>query len=153
MFHFKSKEGLLREVFEELHAQLQRSFSEMLAVPPKRRGPPPLKRLWLWATENETAFGQMKLLYELQIIAVQNPAEYGRYLKKSSGDWQKLSLGAMSDGIRNQPMATLCVAVFDGLFLEFMSTGDRRGTGKALERFIALASKDIRPRLGRPRSK
>ena len=35
-------------------------------------------------------------------------------------------------------MATLLVAVFDGLFLELMSTGDRRRTGEALDEFIRL---------------
>jgi hypothetical protein len=34
-------------------------------------------------------------------------------------------------------MATLCSAVFDGLLLELLSTGDRRRTTEALRLFIA----------------
>ena len=41
-------------------------------------------------------------------------------------------------GERNAAMATLLVAVFDGLFLELVSTGDRRRTSNALDEFIRL---------------
>lgn len=46
----------------------------------------------------------------------------------------------LSESIRSGPMATLCIAVFDGLLLEFMSTGNLRGTTQALDHFIAIAS-------------
>src|SRR5262249_49327834 len=48
MFHFKSKEGLLREALEELQLRLQASFVAMAGSGPRRV--PPLKRFWLWAT-------------------------------------------------------------------------------------------------------
>jgi AcrR family transcriptional regulator len=137
MFHFKSKEGLLQEVLEELHRRLQAAFVSMVERDRARRVSP-LKRFWLWATRAEN-YPYMRLLYEAQIIAVQNPAEYGRYLTKASADWHAISVGALSESIRSGPMATLCIAVFDGLLLEFMSTGDLRGTTKALEHFIAIA--------------
>jgi hypothetical protein len=33
--------------------------------------------------------------------------------------------------------------VFDGLFLELMSSGDRRRLTRALDRFISMAAKEI----------
>ena len=39
---------------------------------------------------------------------------------------------------RDPAFATLCVAVFDGLFLELMSTGDRKRTTQAIDRFIRI---------------
>src|SRR5262249_13350057 len=102
------------------------------------RGMPPMKRFWLWATREEN-YPYLRLLYEAQIVAVQNPAVYGRYLKKTSAEWQAIRRRARSESIRTGPMATLRIAVFDGLMLEFMSTGNRRGTTRALDRFIAMA--------------
>src|SRR5262245_48353337 len=137
MFHFKSKEGLLQEVLEELQLRLQASFVAMAGS--GRRGVPPMKRFWLWATRAEN-YPYLRLLYEAQIVAIQNTAVYGRYLKKSSADWQGSGLQAMSEPYRSGPRATLCIAVFHGLMLELMSTGNRRGTTRALDRFIAIAS-------------
>src|SRR5215510_7435375 len=137
MFHFKSKEGLLQDVLAELHARLQASFVAMAGS--GRQRVPPMKRFWLWATKAEN-YPYLRLMYEAQIVAIQNPAVYGRYLKKSSADWQAISLQAMSESIRSGAMATLCIAVFDGLMLELMSTGNRRSTTRALDQFIAIAS-------------
>jgi AcrR family transcriptional regulator len=140
MFHFKSKEGLLREVFAELNAQLQRSFLSVVSRDTGRPHEAPLKRFWTWATSNQKSFARLKLIYELQIIAVQNPVKYAGYLQTSSSEWQALTLGALSESVREKPLATLCVAVFDGLFLELMSTGDRRRTTQALDRFIEIVA-------------
>src|SRR5215510_8373962 len=137
MFHFRSKEGLLQEVLEELQSRLQASFVAMAGS--GRRGMQPMKRFWLWATRAEN-YPYLRLMYEAQIVAIQNPSVYGRYLKRSSADWQAISLQAMSESVRSGPMATLCIAVFDGLMLELMSTGNRRNTTRALDHFIAIAS-------------
>lgn len=137
MFHFKSKEGLLQEALQELHRRLQASFVAMVDTGPDRVSP--LKRFWLWATRPEN-LPCLRLLYEAQIIAIQNPAKYGRYLEQSSAAWQAISLQAMSEPLRSGPMARLCIAVFDGLMLEYLSTGDLRGATQSLDRFIALAS-------------
>jgi len=139
MFHFKSKEGLLQEVLQELHSRLQSSFLKMNASRFNTRPVAPLKRFWNWATKKET-FPLLRLLYEIQIVAAQNPGEYGRYLKKISLDWQAIVFEALSESLRNDAMSTLCIAVFDGLLLELMNTGDRARLTRALDRFISLAS-------------
>jgi AcrR family transcriptional regulator len=136
-FHFKSKEGLLQEALEELQRRLQVSFASMVDTGPGRVSP--LKRFWLWATHPRNS-PCLRLLYEAQIIAIQNPAKYGRYLEQSSTAWQAISLEAMSEPLRSRPMARLCIAVFDGLLLDYLGTGNLRGTTQALDHFIALAS-------------
>ncbi len=148
MFHFKSKEGLLQEVLEELHARLQASFLAMASADRAPGGTAPLKRFWQWATRPQN-LPYLRLLYEIQIIAAQNPAEYGRYLEKASATWHAISLQTLSESIRTGPMATLCVAVFDGLFLELMSTGDQRRLTRALDQFISMASAIQAPALSR----
>jgi hypothetical protein len=122
---------------QQLQRRLQASFVAMVDTGPGRVAP--LKRFWLWATRPENS-PCLRLLYEAQIIAIQNPAKYGRYLQQSSAAWQAISLKAMSKPLRSGPMARLCIAVFDGLLLEYLGTGNLRGTTQALDRFIALAS-------------
>ncbi|MGA9367422.1 MAG: hypothetical protein WBV35_08180, partial [Steroidobacteraceae bacterium] len=63
---------------------------------------------------------------------------YARYLRRNSRDWIELVQTALPAEERSAAMATLLVAVFDGLFLELMSTGDRRRTGDALDEFIRI---------------
>ena len=136
MFHFKSKEGLMTEVMEELHARLQASFLKLSESADRRV--PPLKRFWLWARDRKN-FLYLRLLYESQIVAARNGKQYGRHLKKSSTDWQRLVFQRLSESVRSQELATLCIAVFDGLFLELIVTGDRQRLTRAMDYFIAIA--------------
>src|SRR5262249_38081046 len=117
IFHFGSKERLIQAVLGEVNARLQASFS---ALP---EGGQPLKQFWLWATRPEN-LPYLRLMYEVQVIAIQNPKAYGHYLKKTSMDWLLIAETAMSASLRSPVMATLCIAVFDGLFLELLSTGN-----------------------------
>lgn len=140
MFHFKSKEGLLQDVFEELNSRLQTSLRAMASANFDPSRVPSLKRFWQWATSDKN-FPYLRLLYEAQIVALQNPKEYGRYLRKASGDWQAVALDLMSPALKNKAMALLCIAVFDGLMLERMSGGDMPRLTESLELFIAMAAK------------
>jgi AcrR family transcriptional regulator len=138
MFHFRSKEGLLQDVFEELHSRLQASFKAMVSSDSDSFRVPPLRRFWQWATSKEN-FPYFRLLYEAQIVALQNPREYGRYLRKASSDWQALAIDDMSPSLKSKAMASLCIAVFDGLMLELMSCRDLRRLTEAMDLFISIA--------------
>jgi AcrR family transcriptional regulator len=140
MFHFKSKEALLQDVFEELNSRLQTSLRTMASTGFNPLRVPPLKRFWQWATSKEN-FPYFRLLYEAQIVALQNPKEYGRYLQKASGDWQAAAFDLMSPSLKSKAMASLCIAVFDGLMLERMSGGDLPRLTESLDLFIAMAAK------------
>jgi AcrR family transcriptional regulator len=138
IYHFGSKEGLLAEVLETMQAQLRQSFSRLLERPPVGgRAKPPLKLLWDWAIAPKN-FPYLKLLYELQVLAVQNPDAYAQYLQRNAANWSELALALLPAQERDPAFATLCVAVFDGLFLELMSTGDRKRTTQAIDRFIRI---------------
>src|SRR5438876_12282239 len=76
MFHFKSKEGLLQEAMCELNARLQASLLEATPAQSGRRVPP-LKQFWHWSIHKKN-FRYLKIMYEMQVIAIQTPAEYGR---------------------------------------------------------------------------
>lgn len=136
VFHFGSKEGLIQDVMQELHARLRLSLQGMTS-PDQPARTPPLKRFWEWAAARQN-LPYLRLLYEVQIIATQNPRQYGAYLKKTSQDWHRAALEAMSAPHRSPETATLCIAVFDGLFLELVAGGDQRQLTAALDRFIAM---------------
>lgn len=137
IYHFGSKERLLAEVLTALQSRLRDSFSEVLAARGGEQGEAPIRTFWKWATSRRN-FASLKLLYELQILAAQNPASYARYLKRNSRDWIELVQTALPPEERSAAVATLLVAVFDGLFLELMSTGDRKRTTEALDEFIRI---------------
>lgn len=138
IFHFGSKEQLVAEVLAEMQARLQHSFSAMLAANPAPRRVPLLRMFWDWAVDGEN-YDYHRLLYQLQLLAAQNPKVYGRYLKQISSSWLELIRSALPPAQRTAAFATLYGAVFDGLFIELMSTGDRRRVLESLEQFISLA--------------
>jgi len=138
MFYFKSKDGLIREVLAELHRRLQQSFSRIAHDQPNPRRERPLKLFWRWATNDEN-IASLRLLYEIQIVSASNPVAFGRYFAEFSETWEKMVRKAMQ-GARSRELITLTIAVFDGLMLEMIMTGDLRRLDKALNLFISLAS-------------
>lgn len=141
LFYFQSKEGLLQALMEELQDRLRASFVEEVASATDRDPRQPIKRFWDWAIKGQNS-AYLRLFYEVQVIAAQNPAQYGRHFESISSEWQALAFGVLSDSVRSPAMATLCIAVFDGLFLDFMMTGDRERLTGALDLFIDV----VRPR-------
>ena len=135
VFHFGSKERLLEEVLGEMQARLQRSF---IAMAQGERKVPLLRAFWDWALA-EPNHAMLRLLYQLHMLAAQSPKTYRRYLKGNSLNWLQLIQQALPPEQRDPRFATLLGAVFDGLFIEYMSSGDRRRTTETLDGFIRMA--------------
>jgi hypothetical protein len=91
----------------------------------------------------------LRLLFEVQMLALQNPKRYRRYLSRSSASWRELIERALPSGQKNAIPATLFTAVIDGLLLELLSTGDLKRTSRALTLFADQCRSKPRPR--RPR--
>jgi AcrR family transcriptional regulator len=145
MFHFGSKEKLVTEVLAEMQTRLQHSFTRLSAIQPGARPVPLLRAFWDWALEEEN-FGHLRLLYQLQILATQENAVYAGYLEGNSMNWLALIQAALPQPQRDSALATLFCAVFDGLFIELMSTGDRKRTSSAIDQFVLMARKHMTPR-------
>jgi len=136
IYHYKSKEALLGEVLDIMQTRLRQSFAELMQTP-METNERPLRLFWNWAVDKKN-FPYMKLLYELQMLAARSPATYGHYLQRNTVHWTDLIAQALPEGERTTAMSTLVGAVFDGLFLELISTGDRECGGQAIDHFIAL---------------
>ena len=134
VYHFGSKEGLLTAVMDEARARAQASLQKTLESP-SRPGNHPLIDFWKGLTTPANT-PYLRLLFEVQVLALQNPKRYGRYLEQSSMSWLDAIERALPPALRSRDTATLYVAVVDGLLLELLTTGDRRRTTRALELFV-----------------
>lgn len=145
VYHFGSKAELLAAVMEKVRSQFQTSFSASISAsrPARADHPRPASAghpmAVFWESLSRPAnLRYLRLLLEVQVLALQNPAQWGQYLEQTSSSWLDLIEAAMPPSKRRRALATLCAAVIDGLILELLSTGDRRRTTEALDQFFAL---------------
>jgi AcrR family transcriptional regulator len=137
VYHFGSKDGLIAAVMDEVRARVQKSFAALAAHPAKRGRDGVMRSFWEWVT-HPANIPYMRLLFEVQVLALQNPRVYARYLKGTSSSWLELIERSLPPSRKNRSVATLCAAVIDGLLLEYLSTGDGRRTRSALELFSTM---------------
>jgi len=138
IFHFGSKDQLIAEVFEHIQAILTQSLADTLSQPDRQSRVAPLRAYWDWST-NRKNLPLWRLLYELQMLATRNPGKYGKLLKRNSAQWRDLIGGARPELKPPAAWASLFAAVFDGLFLELLATGDRKRTTEAIDMFLTIA--------------
>ncbi|WGS54229.1 TetR/AcrR family transcriptional regulator [Paraburkholderia sp. D15] len=140
VYHFGSKDGLIEAVMDEVRLRVQTSFVELMAQAGKSRI---LKTFWAWATAAENS-RYVRLLFEVQVLALQNPAMYGRYVERSASSWIAIIENVFPPSANRRAIATLCAAVVDGLMLEFLSSGDLKQTGAALNLFASMLQDKLR---------
>lgn len=134
VYHFGSKDGLIAAVMDEVRARTQKSFAASAAHSSRGARSGVMRRFWAWITHPANV-PYMRLLFEVQVLAVQKPSVYARYLQGTSSSWLELIERSLPPSKSNRATATLCAAVIDGLLLEYLSTGDRRRTTGALDIF------------------
>jgi AcrR family transcriptional regulator len=141
LHYFGSKEALVAQVMGQMQKRLQDEFKELLASRPDEPRSNPLPRFWkiLSRKRNQPS---LRLLFEVQMLALQNPRRYRRYLTRTSVTWRGLIEEALPAKQRNAVNATLHNAVIDGLLLELLSTGDLHRTSRALTLFTEQCSCD-----------
>jgi AcrR family transcriptional regulator len=134
LHYFGSKEALIAEVMEQVQARLQAAFQDMVVNYRIAHRETLLQDFWkvLSARPNQPA---LRLLFEVQMLALQNPKRHRRYLTRTSATWRQLIERALPSKQKNAISATLYTAVIDGLLLELLSTGDLRRTSRALTLF------------------
>ena len=149
LHYFGSKEALIAKVMEQVQLRLQSAFRELAAEPGSRSGHDFLLKFW-GALAAEANRPLLRLLFEVQMLALQNPKRYRRYLTRTSVSWRKLIGPILPRGSGKVATATLYNAVVDGLLLELLATGDLRRTSQALRIFVAggrpLAKAKRKPR-------
>jgi AcrR family transcriptional regulator len=135
LHYFGSKEALIAEVMKQVHLGLQSTFLQLLDRAGRKVSEAFILHFWN-ALAAETNRPSLRLLFELQVLALQNPKRYRRYLTRTSASWRKLIEGSLPRTGNAAAAATLYNAVVDGLILELLSTGDLRRTSRALRLFV-----------------
>jgi len=148
VYHFGSKDGLITAVMDEVRSRIQKSFSKVLLDTQKKPATHIMRAFWTWMIHPSNV-QYLRLLFEVQVLAIQNPAKYAHYMERTSSSWLDIIESCLPPSRKRRVVATLCTAVIDGLLLEYLSTGDKRRTTKALEAFIGL----IKSRAGTPGSR
>ncbi len=146
VYHFGSKDDLIAEVMDEVRARIQKSFAGVLMVSKARPSGRVIHTFWAWMIQPSNV-RYLRLLLEVQVLAMQNPARYARYLERTSSSWLEIIEASLPPSRENRIVATLWTAVIDGLLLEYLSTGDDQRTTKALDFFSGL----MNARARRPR--
>jgi AcrR family transcriptional regulator len=140
IYHFGSRDGLIAAVMDEAHRRVQKSFGELMRGAGNKDI---LRKFWEWTTDKANS-PYLRLMFEVQMLALQNPAAYARYLQGTSSSWLTLIETALPASADRRARATLCAAVIDGLLLEFLSTGDLRRTSNALDIFGSMLRARLR---------
>ena len=143
VYHFGSKDGLIAAVMDEVRDRLQKSFASLAAASGRGRQQSPMQAFWSWTIRPEN-LPCLRLLFEVQVLALQNPRRYARYLEGTSTSWLDLIERSLPPSRDRRAVATLCAAVMDGLLLEFMSTGEARRTTRALKLFDRMLARNPR---------
>jgi AcrR family transcriptional regulator len=138
IFHFGSKEELLLQVLRAIERQLQAALSALLNAPPNARGIAPMRAFWNWALKREN-LRRLRLIYEIQLLAARGTGVFSKGGKEGSRAVTEMVKAALPPPFRTAPAATLFCAVFDGLFLELVITGDTRRTTRSVDLFIDMA--------------
>ena len=148
LHYFGSKEALIAEVMGQVQARLQGAFQDLAAKHGATDRETLLQDFWkiLSARPNQPA---LRLLFEVQMLALQNPKRYRRYLTRTSASWRELIKRALPSRQKSTVSATLYTAVIDGLLLELISTGDLKRTSRALAFFTDHCQPAARRRKGK----
>lgn len=143
LHHFGSKEELIAAVLQRVHAELQNSLQTIVRASPADDAAIVLENFWKLISAR-TNLAHLRLLFEVQVLAMQNPRRYSRYLAATSESWLRSIERALPAGKDRAASATLFTAVIDGLMLELLSTGDAVRAAKALRLFTKQLRKTSR---------
>lgn len=125
IYHFETREQLVEAA---LHAALQRIQQRFLERPD-------VLTFWKWATD-PAALPYVRLIFEVHGLAPRNPRVFGKYVRNAIESWTEI----IAAQTRDREQARIVVAVFDGLLLDYLATGDRIRTTRALRRFLKGAT-------------
>lgn len=140
IYHFGSKEGLMRAIVEDVEAQQRAFFAQFLAdltIPPREAG------LLFWRRLTDPALANnVRLFFELYGQALQGRPGTEGFLDRIVDAWvEPLTEYGTRRGLSRevaQADARLSVAVSRGLLLDLVATGARAAVDAAYLRYLEL---------------
>ena len=119
IYHFGTREKLINAALDGVLGDVQGEFFKSGAS---------VLEFWHWATSPKNQ-RYVRLVFEVHGLAPRNPRLFGGYVRNAIESWRKI----LTDRGVNEPNATMIVAIFDGLLMDFLATGDRERTTRALK--------------------
>jgi AcrR family transcriptional regulator len=134
VYHFGSRDGLLREVLRRGRRRQLEVFGELLRVRPDEPYLDTLDRAWD-AMTGETGRPYLRLFDAAHVAQLRDSA--GRPLwpdfrRVATTDW----LGPLERGLGSPERATVVLATLRGLLMDRAATGDEERTTRAWRAFI-----------------
>lgn len=145
---FGSKDGLVREVCQDLHSQMVRALEESWT---ETSGAPVdvLRKLWdLWLAPHYDR--QFAFLFELYGMAIRHPEQYTWFADSVVRDWMAplekalVANGHPSDQART--VTTLVMAIIRGLRLDLAATRETDRVDRAYDLALTLLETPLSPR-------
>lgn len=138
MYHFGSREALMREVLAGLRERGEALIEEWFGA---AKTPPTLVEFLLMYWQR-VSVPQMRavvrLIFELYALALRDPRSYPGVLTDPVRHWKKLVARTGSPPKTGKAEATLLLAATRGLLLDLCATGDRRRVTQALNLLARL---------------
>ena len=135
IYHFGSRDALVSAALAAILARIQREFESLQANVPLDRA---LLAFWRWATDPANA-PYLRLVFEVHGLAPRQPRMFGGYARNAFVTWRGILTTALARSAKTarqkELVATVVIAVVDGLLLDYLATGDRVRTTRALELF------------------
>ena len=134
IYHFGTRDGLLREVLGEARRRQVEAFTDLLGVRPGEPYPVTLERAWAAMTgpAGQPYFRMFSRLHD----TAGEPLWPG-FRRTATTDWlAPLETGTASIG--RPELATVVLAVIRGLLIDLDATGDADRTSAAFHDFLAV---------------
>jgi len=142
MYHFGSREGLMREILAGLRERGEALFQEWFA---KAKTPPTLTEFLLeyWQRMSDPRMrAVIRLVFELYALALRDPRSYPGVLTDPVDHWRSLEARTGREPKIAKAEATLLLAATRGLLLDLCATGDRRRVTQALNLLAKMLESD-----------
>ncbi|MEU6854492.1 TetR/AcrR family transcriptional regulator [Actinacidiphila alni] len=134
IYHFGTRDALLREILERARLRMRAAFGDLLAPRPGEPYTDTLRRAWREMTGPAGRpylgmFGRLREDAEQQL--------WPGFRREATTDWLRPLAEGMGSTGRSE-LGTLVLAVVRGLFLDLEATGDTARADRAFDDFLAL---------------
>jgi AcrR family transcriptional regulator len=142
IYHFGSRDVLISSALFVLLRRIQLVFVEMQSHAALDRT---LLGFWRWATDKPNE-PYLRLFFEVHGLAIRDPERYGQYLRGAIDSWKELLTERLKKrrmtARQREELATLIIATVDGLLLDYLATGEKERTTRALTMFLKSLKKE-----------
>ena len=132
IYHFGTRDGLLREILEQARQRQVKIFTELLRVRPEEPYPTTLSHAWSAMTGPP---GQPYLRMFGRLHDTAGEPLWPGFRRAATTDW----LAPLEEGMRSlgrPELATVVLAVIRGLLMDLDATGDAVRTHQAFQDFL-----------------